>query len=234
MKYRNVEELINSYPRQRPPLTPAHQRIYESEYKKNRQGVTGASAVSQWLEGWMHKKVASRSSETILELGAGTLNHVPYEKSSCYDIVEPFRTLYADSPYLGRIRNVYDSIHAVPDSRTYPRIISVAVLEHIQDLPDVLTKAHALLEDGGVFQAGIPCEGAFLWGLAWRLSTGLAYRLRTGLSYGTVMRHEHVNTCFEITALVGHVFKNIHVTYFPLPFVHRAFYAYIEAWKNPR
>lgn len=234
MKHRNLEQLISSYPRQRPSLTPAHQRIYESEYKQNRQGQTRTSAVSQWLEGWMHKKVATHSSENILELGAGTLNHVPYEKSSYYDIVEPFRSLYADSPYLRRIRNVYDSIHAIPDSCTYSRIISVAVLEHIQDLPDVLTKARELLEDDGIFQAGIPCEGAFLWGLAWRMSTGLAYRLRTGLSYGTIMRHEHVNTYFEITALVEHVFKNIHITYYPLPFVHGAFYAYIEAWKNPR
>lgn len=232
MKYQNIEQIIASYPRKRPPLSPAHERIYETEYKQNRQGETRTSAMAQKLEGWMHKKVASHPAGCILELGAGTLNHVPYENSSCYDIVEPFRSLYADSKYLGRIRDVYDSIHDIPATRSYSRIISVAVLEHIEDLPDVLRKAYQLLEEGGTFQAGIPCEGAFLWGLAWRMSTGLAYRLRTGLSYRTVMRHEHINDYFEITTLVEHIFKNIQISYFPLPFVHGAFYAYLEARKN--
>lgn len=228
----NIQRLLDSYPRQRPPLSTAHQRIFEAEYRQNREGKTLITHFTQKLESWMHKKVASIHSERVLELGAGTLNHVPYEEVAHYDIVEPFKTLFLTSPYLNRIQNIYDSIHAIPGQNCYPRIISVAVLEHVLDLPAVIHKAHELLEPQGVFQAGIPCEGGFLWGLSWRLTTGIAYRLRTGLSYRTVMRHEHVNRCDEIITLVRHAFNNIKIDYFPLPFVHGAFYAYIEARKE--
>lgn len=234
MKFPEIEQLIKSYPRDRPLLSPLHQRIYEQEYKQNRQGGTLTTAIAQKLESWMHKKIATHVSGNVLELGAGTLNHVPYEKSRDYDVVEPFHSLYSESSYLHRIRNIYASIHDIPASHTYSRIISIAVLEHIQDLPDVLIKAHELLEDGGVFQAGIPCEGGLLWGLAWRMTTGLAYRLRTGLSYSAIMRHEHINNYFEITRLTEHIFKNIRISYFPTPWVHCAFYAYIEAYKYVR
>lgn len=234
MRCLDIEHLIASYPRTRPPLSPQHQRIFESEYKQNRQGGTVITAISQKLESWMHKKVALSVSGSILKLGAGTLNHVPYEKFQYYDIVEPFHYLYADSIDRHKIRNAYDSIHAIPASSTYSRIISIAVLEHIQDLPDVLVKSYELLDDGGVFQAGIPCEGGLLWGLAWRMTTGLAYRLRTGLSYRAIMRHEHINNYFEITKLIEHTFKNIKISYFPALGVHGAFYAYIEAHKHSR
>ena len=37
-------------------------------------------------------------NEEILEIGAGTLNHLKYEKNySVYDIVELFKNLYQDS-----------------------------------------------------------------------------------------------------------------------------------------
>ena len=44
----------------------------------------------------------------ILELGAGNLNHLKYERDfHIYDIVEPFRELYKDSPELKKIRYKY-------------------------------------------------------------------------------------------------------------------------------
>ena len=62
------------------------------------------------------------------------------------------------------------------------------------------------LEADGVFQAGIPSEGGFLWGIAWRLSTGISYYLRTGLGYGVVMRHEHIDSAFEYSPSSGTCF----------------------------
>ena len=84
-----------------------------------------------------------------------------------------------------------------------------------------------------VFQAGIPSEGGLLWGLGWRFSTGISYFLRTGLDYGVVMRHEHLNTAAEITAIVGHLFDDVRLKRFPLPGHHLSLFTYIEA-QSPR
>ncbi len=225
-----LEELLASYPRQRPPLPPAQQAIYVTEYRDNRTGANPVQRAAQWAESWMHRRIAANApAGPVLELGAGALNHLPYESCREYDVVEPFTELYRDSPLRGRVRHFYRDITEVPRDSRYRRILSVAVLEHLEDLPLNLALAGLLLAPGGLFQAGIPSEGGFLWGLGWRCTTGLSYRLRTGLSYGTLMRHEHINTAPEIIALTRHFFPGLRVRRFPLPAHHLSLYACLEA-----
>ncbi len=226
-----IEDLLNTYPRMRKPLTPAHEEIYVEEYKLNRGGKGFLYRATQKLESWMHRKIAQeQQSGSILELGAGSLNHVPYEDPAYnYDCIEPFTELNEDSPYRTRIRDIYNSLDEVPPSVQYDRIISVAVLEHLTDLPKMIAQSALLLARNGVFQAGIPSEGGFLWGLAWRMTTGISYQIRTGLDYGTVMRHEHVNTAGEIEAIIGYFYRNIRLKRLPTPFLHLSFYTYVEA-----
>jgi hypothetical protein len=229
-----IERLLESYPRTRPPLTPAHEAVYAQQYKLNREGGSVADGAAQKLEQWMHRKVAAEAGGSVLELGAGTLNHLPFEKGGePYDIVEPFRDLFRDKAELARIRHHYDSVQDVPADARYRRIISIAVLEHLPDLPRDLARSALLLDDDGIFQAGIPSEGGFLWWLGWRGATGLAYYLRTRLDYGVVMRHEHVNKAREIEALVRYLFESVSISRFPTPFHQLSFYAYLEA-RGPR
>jgi SAM-dependent methyltransferase len=227
-----IRQLLESYPRSRPALPEAHRRRYLLDYQQIREGRTAVTAATQKMESWMHRKVASRGrgGDVVLELGAGTLNHVRYEpRTSRYDIVEPFAELWRDSEWLTRVAGRYGDVSEVPDGNRYDRIFSVAVLEHLVDLPGVLQRCRKLLRDGGLFQAGIPSEGGFLWGMAWRSVTGPAYRLRTGLDYATLMRHEHVNTAQEILTLVRHFFAEVAVARFPIPLHHLSFYTYLEA-----
>ena len=118
---------------------------------------------------------------------------------------------------------------AQAEQPTYARIISVAVLEHMTSLPLELARSGLLLKSEGLFQAGIPSEGGFLWWLGWRCTTGISYWVRNHLDYGVVMRHEHVNTESEILALIHHLFGYVKVTRFPLPHEHLSLFAYIEA-----
>jgi hypothetical protein len=230
----NLKKLLSSYPRARPPLSPAHEKIYAEQYKINREGATAVDSAAQKLEQWMHRKVAMAQGGPILELGAGTLNHLKFEiATEPYDIVEPFSSLYDGKPEAARIRAKYNSVQEVPENNRYHRIFSIAVLEHLTNLPADVARSAILLEDGGVFQAGIPSEGGFLWWLGWRLSTGLGFYLRTGLDYGVVMRHEHVNNAQEIIAVVTHFFENVTVARFPTPISQLSFYSYIEA-QRPR
>jgi Methyltransferase domain len=224
---------FTQFPKVRPELPENYQKLYAKEYKANREGKGIASYAAQRLEAWMHHRVASLagSRQRILEIGAGTLNHYAYELGAaplCYDIVEPFRRLYRCSPFLEHISAVYNSVSEIPQQNRYDRIISVAVLEHMEDLPKEIGAAKLLLSKGGVFQAGIPCEGGLLWGVAWRLSTGLAFRLRTGLDYKVIMRHEHLNNYDEIVSALKDNFGSVMIDSFPLPFKHFALYSYLE------
>jgi hypothetical protein len=167
-------------------------------------------------------------------LGAGTLNHRRYEGAAVdYDIVEPFRDLYEGRRESLQIHAFYDSVAHVPADRRYRRIISIAVLEHMENLPRDIAEAALRLERNGVFQAGIPSEGGLLWWVGWRCSTGISYYLRTGLDYGVVMRHEHVNTAPEILAIVEYLFHDVRRKRFPLPWHQFSFYTYLEA-REPR
>ncbi len=229
--------LLNSYPRKRPPLPPAHQAIYVKHLRDNRLGSRPLQSLVLRLESWMHRQIAARqppSRNSILEIGAGTLNHVPYEShGESYDVVEPFRELYEDSPWRNRVSAIYAGIREVPGENRYDRILSVATLEHLTDLPEVVARSALLLTPGGIFQAGIPTEGGFLWGAAWRCTTALSFRLHTGLDYKSMMQHEHVNNASEILTVLGCFFASVQVRRFPLPLLHLSLYTYMEA-AHPR
>ena len=226
-------EILARYPKKRPPLSPEHEAVYAREYAINRTG-SGLYGVVHGLESWMHRRVADRTGKgALLELGAGGLNHVTYEHGlSRYDVCEPLAQLCESSPNRGQVDDVlagYDALASLVGQRSYDRIASVAVLEHLENLPAVVATAALLLRPDGIFQAGLPSEGGFLWGLSWRGTTGLAYRLRTGLDYTTLMRHEHLNSIDEICEVIGCFFGKVAKSTFPPLGKHLSWYTYLEA-----
>lgn len=228
-----ISDLLKTYPRKRPELGKEYQNIFQAEYRRNRKGLGILGRVVKYFESWMHRRIASKSLGRILELGAGTLNHLGYEvREAPYDIVEPSDYLI-EADKLESVQNVYASSSEISDKHVYDRIISIAVLEHMTDLPSELARAAVLLKENGIFQAGIPNEGSFVWGAAWRMTTGVAFRLRTGLDYAEIMRHEHVNTSREIVEIAKYFFSETKVEYFPLPIPWLGLYVYIEA-RSPR
>lgn len=229
--------LLAAFPKTRPALPPRLQAIYLRQYLENRGGETPAASLSQRLERWLHAQVARDARDggphATLEIGAGTLNQLPFEPAAePYDVVEPFADLYRSSPHLPRIRDVFADIAEAPPARRYARITSVASLEHICDLPAVLARSARLLSADGVFRAAIPSEGGLLWKLGWMLTTGLEFRLRHGLDYGLLMRHEHVNTAVEIETLVRALFQDVRIRSFGLG-RQLSLYRFIEA-RRPR
>ena len=235
----NVSHILRRFPKKRPPLSKKFKNIYADQYKSNRSGSTLASSFAQKLESWMHKKVARATPLQqlnrcdTLEIGAGTLNQLPYElRNGNYDFIEPLDFLYSDSPFRKNTRTAYADIVDIPSSIQYNRIISIAVLEHVEDLPNLLEKCIEHMKDGGIFACGIPSEGGFLWGAAWRFSTGLEFRMRTGLDYSELMRHEHLNNAHEIECLLRYYFKDVEIRRFGFG-MHLSLYTYIEC-KNPK
>lgn len=230
----DIHHILSRFPKRRPPLPEAQQAIYEQEYLANRGGQTLMTRAAQALEAWMHRTVAHYArGARILEIGAGTLNQLPYMQGAItrYDAVEPAAFFYESSPHIDRVHQIYNDIDDC--SERYDNIISVAALEHIEKLPHVIAKSGLILETGGACVHAIPCEGGLAWGAAWRLSTGLAYKLRTGFSYTALMRHEHVNDYDEIVALHRYFFEEVHLRFFPLPGKHLALFCAIVA-RSPK
>ncbi|MDR3238102.1 MAG: class I SAM-dependent methyltransferase [Spirochaetia bacterium] len=212
-----IENTFNNFPKKRPELPNEYKAIYEKNYEENRNGKTKMSALSQMMEGWLHRKVAKSSSsdKNTLELGAGTLNQLKYEKVSEYDIVEPFETLYKNSPELHRIRKIYDDIYEIPETEKYDRIISCACFEHIINLPEVVASTCKLLTlRGGIMCASIPNQGRLLWKMGYTFTTGREFKKRYGLSYDILMNHEHVNTADEIEEILKYFYKKVKMKLF--------------------
>jgi SAM-dependent methyltransferase len=230
-----AEELLSRFPRVRPELPPNQRAGYVEHYRTNRLAEQGLARSVAKLEAWMHRQVAQGVvGGSLLELGAGTLNHFPYLPSACvWDVVEPFAELWSDSSYQSHVHKFYSDIDQIPQPAAYDCIFSVAVLEHLTDLPFVLARAGLMLREGGTFRAAFPSEGGLLWGLGWRLTTGIQYRLRRGLDYANIMRYEHLNTASEILILLDHFYEEVEITRFPLPLKHLSFYTTAIA-RSPR
>jgi len=213
--------LFSQFPKHRTPLPPEYAAIYLQHYRNSREGKSQILSLAQRAERWMHRKVANDVADGLpkatLEIGAGNLNQLPYEPNSQpYDIIEPFRELYASSPYRERIRNIYDDVSQIPPEHRYDRITSIAVLEHVCNLPELVARSALLLADGGSFRAGIPSEGTVLWRLGWQLTTALDFRARYHLDYKVLMRYEHVNTAREIEEVLRYFFTDTRTSVFGL------------------
>jgi SAM-dependent methyltransferase len=176
----------------------------------------------------MHKRIAGaaqKQAEDILEIGAGTLNHLRWEKHyQQYDIVEPARFLVESASQKFLIRRIYDSLQEIESTPQFDRIVSIAVLEHMTDLPSEVARAALLLKNEGLFCAGVPSMGSLLWDLVWKYGTGTAFHRRTGLDYAIIMRHEHVNDLKETEQVISWFFEDVKTYRFPLRFLQLSLY----------
>jgi len=205
------DSLLAVFPKRRPVLPEAYRNIYRQHIREDRSGRSGFSVWTRHLESWMHVLAASdvRDAEhesVTLEIGAGNLNQLAFERPGLrYDIVEPEPWLYQDSPFRSRIGNRYWDISEIPLAPTYDRILSIAVLEHVPVLPDLIARTALLLKPGGMLRVGIPNEGR----LGFRLGAavkGWEFKRKHGLDYRILMCYEHLNTADEIESILSFFF----------------------------
>lgn len=221
------------WPKTRPPMSENVKAIYEDNYVSNRAGDGLINKATIYLERWMHREVSAVQCHTdqVLEIGPGNLNHSQYLRCAAWDVVEPYDPLYlegADHHHL--VRKRYIDISEVPKG-CYDRVFSIAVMEHICDLPTMLVNSFSALKPGGKFQAAIPSEGGFLWqAMSWHLK-GVFFKLKYRADYHEIMSWEHVNTANEIIYETKRVFGNVSIKKFPNLGQHGSIYTYVEAKK---
>ena len=107
-----INSVLSRYPKKRKKLPDSFKKIYEKEYLYNRNAISFLPKIVQYLESWMHKSIAKKKNNysPVLEIGAGTLNHLKYEKETCYDIIEPTSFFLENNPKIKNIRSRFDSI----------------------------------------------------------------------------------------------------------------------------
>ena len=205
-------------------LPTAYQKIYDEFYLDYALSSTRSRKLASLLESWYHRKVSrvrSNNTSTILEIGAGSLSHVGYETAYIkYDVVEPKEFLLESANPIQRakISNAFLSLKDVPSENRYSKIISIACLEHVDELESHLVLIKRLLADRGLFVVAIPAEGELLWWLGWRLTTGLSFWMKYKLDYGVIMKYEHVNSAAQIISAIRRHFCVKEVKSFPFAF----------------
>ncbi len=214
-------------------LPPRYQKIYKEFYLDYSNANNFFRKLSLLIERWYHLQAYADHpiAYSILEIGAGNLNHVKFEKSfKFYDVVEPKEFLLnsAEDKYKSLIRNRYKDISEIPKNISYDKIIAIAVIEHIEDLNFLLNTVSKHLNSDGSFLIEIPAEGEFLWWLGWRLTTGIGFWLKYKLDYGIILRYEHINNVEKIFEEINKYFLIEKVKSFPFKFKNGRLYIHIK------
>jgi len=226
-----IELYKKKYPKKRKPLNKDLKKIFNKFYLSNR-----TSFLSQLLESWLHfsiKKIKKKNSKT-LEIGAGTLNHLAYENltHTSYDIIEPKKFLFKKNYNISKINKIYKNISECKNNY-YDRIISCAVLEHLENLPNFLIISSCKMKKFAFQSHSVPLEGYPMWDFSWRILSGLLFRIKTGHSFKEVQKHEHLNKFNEILFLIRFFYRKVKVKYsYPFFYKYLAFYANIT-FSNP-
>tara|TARA_B100000242_G_scaffold124592_1_gene87763 strand:+ start:32007 stop:32693 length:687 start_codon:yes stop_codon:yes gene_type:complete len=220
-------------------LPEKYKKIYKDFYKDYALSRTFMRKIISFFESWYHKEISNmgNENETILEIGCGSLNHINYEKKFLsYEVVEPKEFLINQAERKKKIiiSKTYTSLDCIPSNKNYSKIISIAVLEHVNNLEEHILKIIDLLHPNGIFAVAIPAEGEFLWWLAWRLTSGISFWLKYRLDYGIIMRYEHINNSTDILKKLRKYFFIYKLNSFPLNIKNFRIYITLECKLNKR
>ena len=220
-------------------LPEKYEKIYQNFYKDYALSKTLIRKIISFFESWYHKEIAKmgNENETILEIGCGSLNHINYEKEFLsYEVVEPKDYLLEQAQRKKKlsVSKVYTSLEKIPYHKNYSKIISIAVLEHVNNLEEHILQITDLLKPNGIFAVAIPAEGELLWWLAWRLTSGISFWLKYRLDYGIIMGYEHINNAEHILEKLKKYFFIYKLKSFPLDIRNFRIYITLECRLNKK
>ena len=220
-------------------LPEKYEKIYKNFYKDYALSKTLIRKIISFFESWYHKQIAKmgNKNEIILEIGCGSLNHINYEKGFLsYEVVEPKVFLLEQVQRKKKliVSKIYTSLDKIPDHKNYSKIISIAVLEHVNNLEEHILQITNLLQPNGIFAVAIPAEGELLWWLAWRLTSGIGFWIKYRLDYGVIMRYEHIHNSKDILEKLKKYFYIYKIRSFPFNIRNFRIYITLECRLNKK
>lgn len=166
-----------------------------------------------------------RSFARVLEIGAGTGEHLPFVRHQFDEYVLTDHDAEALQVARRKIKRgekgkiafeVQSGGGLTYADQSFDRVLAVHVLEHINQPHLAIKEWLRVLKPGGVLSILIPTDP----GVAWRLGRHLGPRrsaLAQGIAYDYVMAREHVNSCNNLIAILRHYFPNAREAWWPLP-----------------
>ena len=161
----------------------------------------------------------------VLEIGAGTGEHLPFVRHGFGEYI----LTDVDPKTLDVAKNKLISLHngkvkfevqsgdrlTYPDN-TFDRVITTHVLEHLYQPHLVVKEWWRVVRDKGVLTILLPTDPGF----AWRFGRYLGPRRNAvgqGIAYDYVMAREHVNSSYNLVAILRHYFPDGQELWWPLP-----------------
>tara|TARA_B100000989_G_scaffold101303_1_gene74014 strand:+ start:824 stop:1489 length:666 start_codon:yes stop_codon:yes gene_type:complete len=162
----------------------------------------------------------NKNYNQILEIGAGIEPHDKYIKHPFeeYHILET-SDFALDELSLNKkyILHKYDGENIPFDDESFDRIIISHSLEHIEKPEDFMIKIMKILRKNGVFSISLPTDPGLLWRSA-RFINGFFKAKKTynisRLEYNYINATEHINSIFNLRAIIKYKYKNNHEEYF--------------------
>jgi ubiquinone/menaquinone biosynthesis C-methylase UbiE len=169
---------------------------------------------------------APASFRRTLEIGAGTGEHLDYEKLTIEQEDNYFAVDIREN-MIAALRLRFPNIKAIVGDcqerldfkdGNFDRILAIHVLEHLPNLPLAVKEMHRLCEKKrGVLSIVIPCEGSAAYLFARKISAQKIFEKRYKQSYQWFIEREHINLPDEIFEELSPFFKKTSCRFFPLP-----------------
>lgn len=162
----------------------------------------------------------------ILEVGAGTCEHLKFVRHKFENYIVSDIDESTLSEGLAKIKqfnieNISIATHSANilpyEDNTFDRVIATHILEHLTNPHEALKEWKRVLKVGGTLSILIPTDP----GLMWRIGRHLGPRkkaLEQGFNYEYIMAREHINSSFNLIALIKFYFPNAKLGWWPLPF----------------
>jgi ubiquinone/menaquinone biosynthesis C-methylase UbiE len=169
----------------------------------------------------VEKKFATNVGKTILEVGAGNGEHIPF--------VSPDFTRYVLTDIsigsLSRIKNAdkFEKLQAdaeslpFPDS-TFDRIIAMCLLAHLKNPEDALREWFRVSKNGSTIHIYVPCEPGISLRFFRFLITAPAVKKLGYKGFDLFMAREHRNSALNLMKYINVVFKSSHIAKIKRPF----------------
>jgi SAM-dependent methyltransferase len=210
------------WPKQPPALTPEQEAAREAfmlawhNLLPAKYGI-----VERFNHGALSRLPPGRARWRTLEIGAGIGGHLPFEDLARqeYHVLEmrdEFCKLLAQRPGVAGVHCADVEQQTPFDAGSFDRVVAIHVLEHLRDLPPAVREVHRILDDDGIFDVVLPCEGGLAYYLARRISAKPFFEKRFGMSYDPIIANEHVNTLRDVLETLEPYFVAETVSRFPL------------------
>ena len=167
----------------------------------------------------------------VLEIGAGTHPHIDYLKHNYdrYYIIDIDENNILKKKYKKKFNNnnkVYFKRYSgkkIPyKNNFFDRCIISHCLEHINNPHLFLDEMFRVTKKGGIMSIALPTDPSFAW-RAGRLFNKYFIQTKTynlkAIDYDYVNALEHVNSIFNLKAIIKKKYKFIKETYFPFNFL---------------